>query len=145
MRSWTATVRLLCFVNRDQPKADVPEPRPRSYNERMLQAGRASPYFICPNVNPFRPVESRTDAVPAPGALNAVANGQSGLGPARGWVRTARSQGLGLFDPADPLHLQPFELRFLASRRAPSRWVIDLSDPATNVLIRPENYHWITN
>ena len=32
----------------------MPDPRPFSYNERMLEAGKTSPYFIWPNINPFQ-------------------------------------------------------------------------------------------
>lgn len=38
--------RLLCFINRDQPRDNVPEPRPKSYNERLLYQGMVCPYFI---------------------------------------------------------------------------------------------------
>ena len=58
--------RFLTFVNRNQPVATVPGPRPPSYNERQLAAGRALPYFIWPNVNPFRDAPSILDAVPKP-------------------------------------------------------------------------------
>jgi endonuclease YncB( thermonuclease family) len=46
--------RLLCYINRDQPDADDPKSRPRSYNERLLAVGHVSPYFIWPNVDPYR-------------------------------------------------------------------------------------------
>ena len=51
--------RMLCYINRHQPDGNVPEPRPRSYNERLLQAGMVSPYFIWPNINPFMSQEKR--------------------------------------------------------------------------------------
>jgi hypothetical protein len=35
--------------------------------------------------------------------------------------------------------LYPFELRFLAQRRAPNRWVIDLSQ-SDNHLLHPQEY-----
>jgi endonuclease YncB( thermonuclease family) len=47
--------RLLGYVNRHQPDPETPEPRPLTYNERLLQAGMVSPYFIWPNVNPSGP------------------------------------------------------------------------------------------
>jgi hypothetical protein len=40
----------------------------------------------------------------------------------------------------DPLRLQPFEL--LAGRRAPDRWVIDLTSNS-GVLLKPTDYHTI--
>ncbi len=46
--------RFLCYVNREQRDAHHPEPRPRSYNERLLAAGAVIPYFIWPNVDPFK-------------------------------------------------------------------------------------------
>ena len=114
---------------------------PDSYNERMLQLGMSSPYFIWPNVNPFRPAQSVTAAVPDPANIGQVPNGSSGLGPARQWAQHARQQQLGIFDASDPLQLEPFELRLLARRRPPPRWVIDLS--SANVLPRPNNYRTI--
>src|SRR5262249_34361684 len=46
--------RLLAYINRAQPDDHTPEPRPLTYNERLLKAGLITPYFIWPNVNPFR-------------------------------------------------------------------------------------------
>jgi hypothetical protein len=137
--------RLLCFINREQEHETIPEPRPLSYNERLLQAGMASPYFIWPNINPFRSEPSVVDAVPSPGDIGPVADGADGLGPARQWVKNARQGGAGVFASNDPLRLQPFELRMLARRQAPSRWVIDLSNPSTNTLLPPKEYVTIPN
>lgn len=109
--------RFLCFLNRDQPRGA----RPLSYNERLLQAGQVVPYFIWPNVSPFREQASLVDAVPRPRAR---------LGPldeARGWVRAAREAGAGVWNSSDPLRLEPFELRYLGRGGPPDRWVIDLS------------------
>ena len=58
--------RLLCYINRDQPNADDPEPRPKSYNERLLALGHVTPYFIWPNLDPYRPPKRPVDAVPVP-------------------------------------------------------------------------------
>jgi endonuclease YncB( thermonuclease family) len=132
--------RLLCFVNRNQEDPNIPEPRPNSYNERMLENGMA-----CPYVNPFRTKTSIVQAVPQPGNINNIANDNSGLGPARRWVNNARQQNQGIFDSNDPLTLQLFELRFLARQQPPNRWVIDLSDPNADTLLRPINYHTIQN
>ena len=107
--------RFLAFVNRNQPDANVPGPRPPSYNERQLAAGRALPYFIWPNVNPFREAPTIVDAVPRPGTARAVA--ESGdLKHARAAVKLARANGVGVFDPADPLRIAAFEIRYLGSR-----------------------------
>jgi endonuclease YncB( thermonuclease family) len=135
--------RLLCFINRNQENPTIPEPRPHSYNERMLEAGMASPYFIWPNVNPFRRQSTLRQAVPRAGDIDEIAIGTDGLGPARQWVKEARQRGVGIFESNNPLMLQPFELRFLSRREAPSRWVIDLSDSGTRTLLQPVNYHSI--
>jgi hypothetical protein len=115
--------RLLAYINRDQKSP----PRPLDYNSRMLQVGMSAPYFIWPNVNPFRRQASLLEAVLDPGTANNTANNESTLRDARKWVSDARKNGIGLFDNQDPLRLMPFELRFLADRRPPERWVIDLS------------------
>ncbi|NUR93295.1 MAG: hypothetical protein HOY71_55245 [Nonomuraea sp.] len=132
--------RLLCYVNRDQKL----KPRPAPYNERLLAGGNVTPYFIWPNVDPFVRLESRiADAVPAPGSGRAV--GASGaLGFARQGVKRARDAGQGLWDHANPLMLYPFELRYLAGRRAPDRYVLDLSSDATE-LLHPQEYFRIPN
>ncbi|HEY5986685.1 MAG TPA: hypothetical protein VIV12_09945 [Streptosporangiaceae bacterium] len=137
--------RLLCFLNRQQPSATDPEPRPRSYNERMLQAGWVTPYFIWPNIDPFRRQGSLVDAVPEPGTANTLAEqAGSALQVARQFVRDARANHDGLFEEADPLRLLPFELRFLARRMAPERWVIDLSRN-DDALIAPQAYFQVLN
>jgi endonuclease YncB( thermonuclease family) len=137
--------RLLCFINRYQETDGDPEPRPRSYNERMLEAGCACPYFIWPNINPFRRQSSVAKAVPLPGTIFDIANAQDALGPARQWVMTARQDQRGIFEAGNPLRLEPTELRFLSRQTAPNRWVIDLSQPNTNTLLHPVNYHKISN
>jgi endonuclease YncB( thermonuclease family) len=135
--------RFLCYVNRNQPDADDPEPRPESYNDRLLKKGMASPFFVWPNVDPFLEADSVTEAVIGPG--KASEKGQEGaLGRARDWVRKARAEKLGIFDGNDPLRLQAFELRFLGRRTPPDRWVIDLSKE-DDVLVRPQNYYAIEN
>jgi hypothetical protein len=40
--------------------------------------------------------------------------------------------------------LQPFEIRFLAQRRLPERWVVDLSKNEDG-LIPPQEYHTVPN
>jgi hypothetical protein len=61
------------------------------------------------------------------------------LETARAAVAAAREAGLGMFDPARPLAFQAFEVRFLARREVPSRWVIDLSADDRRVL-PPQRY-----
>ncbi len=134
--------RLLCFINRDQPHPTNPEPRPHSYNERLLQTARVSPYFIWPNINPFRKQGSIVAAVIPPGTANDVANGDETLRIARKWVHDARQQQVGIFDANNPLNLEPFEVRFLARRQPPDRWVIDLSKN-DDVLLRPQQYYTV--
>jgi endonuclease YncB( thermonuclease family) len=134
--------RFLCYINRDQPNANVPTPRPASYNTRMLEAGLATPYFIWPNINPWRARGSILNAVLAPGTAKTTADADQKLNTARQAVKAARQGHLGIFDAADPLVIEPFEVRFLSRGQTPNRWVIDLSKN-DSVLIRPENYYTI--
>ena len=136
--------RLLCYVNRDQPDAHTPEPRPRSYNERLLSTAQVMPYFIWPNTDPFRQQNSISNAVIPPGQANTLASGNNALAQARKAVSEARQQQIGIFAAANPLRLAPFEVRFLARRSAPDRWVIDLGKN-DDVLIQPQNYYTIAN
>jgi hypothetical protein len=135
--------RFLAFVNRNQPDAAVPGPRPPSYNERQLAAGRALPYFIWPNINPFRDAPTVVDAVPLPGTARQLAD-SGDLKNAREAVKLARANGLGAFDPADPLRFEAFEVRFLGRAEVPVRAVIDLSRDDT-VILRPQSYFKIPN
>jgi endonuclease YncB( thermonuclease family) len=134
--------RLLGYLNREQPNPNQPEPRPLTYNERLLKAGRAFPYFIWPNVNPFRRESSILKAVPKPGTQKTLAEGDITLSRTAEFLANARERHLGLFDAMQPMLLEPFELRVLARRERPARWVIDLS-VNNDVLIRPENYYQI--
>jgi endonuclease YncB( thermonuclease family) len=111
-----------------------------SYNERMLETGAAAPYFIWPNLDPFKKQPSILDAVPAPSDIAAIA-GAGRLKTARDLVAAARDNGIGIF-AQNPLRLMPFELRLLAGQRAPERWVIDLTSD-DNRLLRPIDYHTI--
>lgn len=132
--------RLLCFINRYQPEGE----RPLSYNERLLQAGVISPYFIWPNINPFRERRPLIQAVIEPKKTKEEAQKDKLLRKAREWVRRARGEGRGIFNPEDPLQLEPFEVRFLADQRRPARWVIDLSKN-DDVLIKPQKYYTVKN
>lgn len=129
--------RLLCYLHHDD-KQNAPRP----YNEQMLAAGMASPYFIWPNIKPF--LKDKT--VPTPNQLIANAS----LDAARQAVGNARATGTGIFAAGNSLRLQSHELRFLArtddagNRPGPDRWVIDLSQ-ATDQLLAPQRYIEIPN
>jgi hypothetical protein len=115
--------RLLAYIN-----ANVASKvrRPLTYNERQLEAGLALPYFIWPNVDPFKKQATLLGAVFTPAELKHVAD-TGALGQARTWVRRSRAAAKGVFSSEDPLLLEPFELRYLAGRRRPDRSVIDLA------------------
>ena len=136
--------RLLCYVNRCEPATAPAESRPLTYNERLLCAGWTAPCFIWPNINPFRRQDSMLKAVFPPGKANAIAEKEKSLRQARKWVRDAREQGIGIFDKQDPLRLQAFEVRYLARRRPPDRWVVDLGE-SDDVLIQPQKYYTVAN
>jgi hypothetical protein len=91
----------------------------------LLQAGVISPYFIWPNINPFREKGSLVNAVIEPKKAKDEAQRATLLRKAREGVRRARREGRGIFSPEDPLQLEPFEIRFW--RVTYQRWVIDLS------------------
>ena len=139
--------RLLAYVNRDQPNEASPRPRPKSYNERLLALGVVTPYFIWPNIDPYRRQTSLVDAVPSPGGITPSGHHERAarsLEEARRVVREAREARLGVNDPASPLGLYPFELRFISRRRPPDRWVIDLS-AGDDRLVTPDRYYTIRN
>jgi hypothetical protein len=135
--------RFLAFINRNQPDPNNPGPRPLSYNERMLESGAALPYFIWPNIDPFR-ATPLLDAVLAPGTANQVAEAIPALRRARDFVRQARANGSGVFDPTNPLRFEAFEVRYLGRRELPNRAVIDLSRN-DDVILRPQSYFRIPN
>jgi endonuclease YncB( thermonuclease family) len=135
--------RFLCYLNCD--KKDPPRPDP--YNERLLQQGWVTPYFIWPNLDPYRKQTSLVDAVPQPQSVlpeGAEATAKQPLDDAREAVRKARKDGLGVWNQDESLHLFPFELRFLARRTPPDRWVIDLS-AEDDKLLAPQLYPRIEN
>ncbi len=136
--------RLLCMINRNQPAAAHPAPRPPTYNIRMLERGRAFPYFIWPNVNPWQRPESIEKAIVPPGQAKMMAENDRELKMARAAFREARARHLGVFDAMNPLLLEPFELRNLARREAASRWLIDLTSDSDE-LIHPLNYSSVAN
>jgi hypothetical protein len=63
---------------------------------------------------------------------------------ARNAVKQARANSLGVFDPADPLRIMAFEVRYLGRAEAPVRAVIDLSTDEA-VILRPQSYFKIVN
>jgi hypothetical protein len=136
--------RLLAYLNREQRDRQRPEPRPVSYNERLLSDGLVVSYFIWPNIDPFRAAAGVLDAVPRPGKQARLGERSLALRDAREAVRQAREQQRGVFAADDPLRLLPFELRFLARRRPPDRWVIDLAGDGDR-LIAPQRYFTIPN
>ena len=135
--------RFLAFINRNQPNPTVPGTRPRSYNDRQLQAGRAMPFFIWPNVDPFRAAGTVAEAVPRTGTAQTLA-GTGDLRRARDLVKSARDAKIGVFEAADPLRFEAFEIRYLGRKEAPSRAIIDLSKN-DDVMLRPQSYFKIQN
>jgi hypothetical protein len=119
--------------------SDVPDAVRDTYRERMLRAGLALPYFIWPNLDPFK-LPRLADAVPEPSAARELAR-HGRLGEQRRCVAAARESHSGVFGD-DPLRLHAFELRFLARRRAPEWWLIDLARDDGR-LIQPVDYHRI--
>ena len=137
--------RLLSYVNRNQSKETSSEPRPLSYNERLLVSAAASPYFIFPNISPFYNNKLEDSVELSPSNFRNKIKHDSKLRFARESVRKARDEDKnGIYDSNNPLKIQPFELRFLAQRRLPNRWVIDLSKE-DNFLIIPQKYYTIKN
>jgi hypothetical protein len=109
-----------------------------------LQAGVISPYFIWPNIDPFREKRPLVNAVIEPNKAKEEADRDKVLRKAREGAQKARRKGKGIFNPEDPLQLEPFEVRFLGDQRRPTRWVIDLSK-SDDLLIRPQKYYTIKN
>ena len=95
-------------------------------------------------MDPWRAQGSLIDATLPPGPFRQQANAAGKLRSARDAVATARANRVGIFEATDPLRMHPFELRYLAQRRVPDRWVIDLAGTAP-VLLKPQNYHTVAN
>lgn len=132
--------RLLCTINRNQPERTVPTPRPPTYNLRLLERGLAFPYFIWPNISPWDRPDSVESAVIPPGKAKEMADGNRELTTAREFVQKARERHLGVFNAMEPCLLEPFELRMLARRQLPGRYIIDLKSDS-NRMIHPANYY----
>ena len=101
------------------------EPHRRSYNLQMLEAGLALPYFIWPNIDPFRKVKP-FDAAYSPEKLYALMEKSKLMKELRSAVTKIRKAKKGIYNPKTGLILQAFELRSLARKSAPQRPFIDL-------------------
>jgi len=132
--------RMLCFLNRNQPDENTPAPRPLYYNERLLVAGVVTPYFIWPSISPFRKYANILEAVIQPFTANQLHDAR--LNSARAGYQAARQAQIGVYAADHPLRLYPFELRFLAQRRLPNRYLIDLGK-SDDHLVPPEEYYTI--
>lgn len=133
--------RLLCYLHPDQPEdADWKD----AYNERLLQSGAGVPYFIWPNIDPFFGSDTIDDVVPPPGRAPELVRRSRKLRQAREWSREARTNGRGIYAPDEALAIMPFELRFIARRRPPDRWLVDLSSDSDD-LIPPQRYFTVAN
>jgi endonuclease YncB( thermonuclease family) len=131
--------RMLAYINRKNPG----EPRPLDYNTRQLQKGMACPYGIWPNAGESACYgDSMTKLMLEPCTANKWAIKDRYVRQAREFIADARKNHTGIFDEKDPLRIEPFELRYLAGRRPPERWVIDLSKN-DDILVAPQNYYQI--
>jgi endonuclease YncB( thermonuclease family) len=141
--------RLLCYLNSDvsnySNQADADKVRKKSYNERQLEKGAALPYFIFPNIQPFISIQPFSQSVITPNNFWIMITQAWKLNQARNFVKQARQNKLGIYDAAKPLLLAPHELRFIGRQKAPDRYVVDLSQPFTNQLLKPEKYFTILN
>ncbi len=138
--------RLLCYLAADEKDFNPPK-RNLSYNEQQLANGKAVPYFIYPNIQPFLKIDpfDKQNSKPI-GFWNKI-NGAGKLQAARKAVSDARTAKKGVFDATDPLILLPYELRYIARKDAhgPDRFVIDLGQNGSNTILKPEKYHKIKN
>lgn len=136
--------RLLCYINRNNTKTEQNQNQYKySYNERMLEIGMAFPYFIWPNVTPFfMPGTPIKDSIPDAADLpNFIATKAARLKKARDDVANARANNLGVWNKNI---LAPHELRYLARRKPPNRWVLNL-DTCNPQLVEPVKYYTIQN
>jgi endonuclease YncB( thermonuclease family) len=145
--------RLLAYLRPDEPKVRKARAAAKSkaekdkiqykpyYNQRLAEAGLARPYFIWPNLDPFRKKSLRKAAMP-PGELQKQA--RTSLTDVRNAVQAARAKGLGCYAKGTGLMLEPFELRALTRRQAPNRWVIDLGKD-DDKLVAPHEYYKVAN
>lgn len=139
--------RMLCYMNAERSQFTLPAAaHALSYNERLLASGAVLPYFIFPNLQPFmagRPFDALSIK---PDGFWALVGKAGKLAAAREAVAAARANGHGVFDPADPLAVLPYELRFIArlGSTGPDRCVIDLGKPGSHCILPPERYFEIS-
>lgn len=140
--------RTLCYLNAERSIFTPPATANKlSYNERLLQSGAVTPYFIYPNTEPFLSSQPFDAANLKPtGFWKMIASSQK-LQAARASVAAARTAAIGIFAPANALILLPYEIRFIARKDSfgPDRFVIDLSKNGSNKIIKPERYFSIKN
>jgi hypothetical protein len=136
----------------------------------MLKHGYAIPYFIWPNILPFRREYSIIQSLPDKENFQNCIEDDFRLRDARMYTKQARDKGIGIFESNNSLMLQPFELRFLAdrytglfnepiscknnenkkitnqrtSKKPLHRYVIDLSKLEDPILRKPDQYYKIT-
>jgi hypothetical protein len=136
--------RVLAFLRPDQPNVPAAQRR-ADFNQRQLAGGAALPYFIWPNVDPFRKATLISESVFAPAELRQRVRASRTLRAAREAVRNARAERKpgSVFDPGAPLQLAAFELRFLADKRSPNRAVIDLAAADDEAFIWPGDAYFV--
>lgn len=134
--------RFLCYLDRDNKPVERQERI--TYNENMIKSGFGVPYFIWPNVDPFIKFTSIVQSVPDIDDFQHEISKGKRLNNARQLVSEARNKKIGVFDSQNPLKLLPFELRFLARRASPDRYILDLTARKPK-LLSPTDYWKISN
>ena len=136
--------RLLTYLNSDRENyLNGTLPNQLSYNERQLATGWAVPYFIWPNVQPFLSIKPFSQENVTPLGFWSKISSATKLNISRQAVGAARANGLGIYDPANPLRVMPFELRFICRKAGPERYLVDLTDTGGNTLLHPEKYYMV--
>jgi len=138
--------RLLAYVHQDKEQEN--RGSNESYNELMLKAGYAIPYYIFPNIDPFIKYDSILEAVPDVRedrfAFFRLIQKSSKLRKAREAITEIRNQKEpSLYTGENSLKLLPFELRFLQRRARLNKYVMDLSNPEP-IIYPPQDYYFIT-
>lgn len=133
--------RLLTYLHSDRSNfSNGTTTSELSYNEKQLADGWACPYFIWPNVQPFISVKPFSQANVQPAGFWPLIQSATKLNNSRQAVKAARALGKGIFNHTNHIKLMPFELRYIARKKAPDRFLIDLSDVGNNKLLHPEQY-----
>lgn len=135
--------RFLCFADRTKTTEERQIDK-LTYNEKLLKEGFSIPYFIWPNVNPFREdavqINTLRDAIYPADEFYDKINADERLSEVRNSVKNAQLNHTGIFAKDNPLLIQPFELRYLFRRQAPDRYVLDMSSKEHPVLLKPTEY-----